>query len=944
MWRKIKKFLKSFTLIELLIVIWILAVFWVMAILTLTYWWWRARDSRQITDVIALRKSLTMYYTQNSDYPVPSKSISIFDQKWKLLWLQWYFDEEIYKVLWNLPRIVKDPSTNNFYTYTRYVNNQWFELWTFLNEPDKYSNLISDKVLWALWWEPYVTTYWIIWYCDNEWKVAFPKPLSLFDFNKKQFITQNNLWPAWKVYLNMNYLRWNGSLEWCSSQITAPVVWVSWSLTWLDIKQASWEEVKVDNDSIKDVLKEVCEHHWLCNAPDIYRISYNYIVLVYRWANWEIIIVEVMLDTTDWKYAPMWTPKQIYDWWDSSPQSGQVYWVIWWKWNSYEIYYGWWWGWLMRYSWWNYSWESYSWWSNPVSSYSWWWKTITGPLNFASYQKVNWSQSVWTYSVLDPVTNKSKWYIISYKQDVWWTVENNVEIPFECRMPKIIYLEQDVYIISYVWEDGGFYIKKVRIGSNWWVSWYEDINVDWEQDEEYNEVEYLQVWDNVFLMKYVDNEWKTILLSMWITWWNATVIDEMILETSPTSNMKMENIWWWYLNVSYMKWTTWINKLVSVTQDWQISLNESKSYNCEEMIISTVDMWQTVWVCSWLTPTFDLMSQSSILSQWSYSGEEEKCGWILPEYAELNWQEKTWKEWQYNTESWECNFKCMDNYYYSDWICKPYSCSVTLTQVNSHDYYVDAMSNWQIIDVISNYKNITNWKAQYKQSFQCNTNTIVPSWAETIVNIVCFNWFIKVWNVCVDQPVNSSCAQILSQNPDSMNWNYWIDTDWGWSNLPIKVYCDMSNWWWTRVQYEDFEIWSTSWWTNNKLTLCGSSWYILWWYWVLWKVNNSKTYELKWVPHTQVKVTWHYMFIDSWDWERWYLYLDWENFFSVSKNFKNSSRNICWRSWRRDIWAVSFNVTKDITSDNITLKWYSDLNQSTTDESWWLDNVAVWVK
>ncbi|MEF2174854.1 MAG: fibrinogen-like YCDxxxxGGGW domain-containing protein, partial [Candidatus Absconditabacteria bacterium] len=381
-----------------------------------------------------------------------------------------------------------------------------------------------------------------------------------------------------------------------------------------------------------------------------------------------------------------------------------------------------------------------------------------------------------------------------------------------------------------------------------------------------------------------------------------------------------------------------------VSQEGQISLKETKSYNCEEMIMSTVDMGQTVGVCSGLTPTFDLMSQSSLLSQGINYGEEQMCGGTLPEFAELNGIEKTGKEWQYNTESGECNFKCMDSYYYSDGICKSYNCSVTSTQVNNHNYYVDAMLNGQILPVLSEYMPIENGKSQYKQSFQCNTNNLTPTGGETIIDTVCNNGFIKVGNNCINQPTSKSCSETLSQNPDSMNGMYWIDPDLEGGNLPVEVYCDMGNGGWTRVQYENFETGSTSGWTNNRLTRCSSYGYILGGYGVLGRVNNSKTYNLKGVPHTQVKATMNYMFIDSWDGERGDVYLGGTRIFSMNMDtHTNRMKNFCgWSSERDTSRGVSGIISH--TGDSVEVRGYSTLNESTGNESWGLDNVAVWVK
>ncbi|MEF2175986.1 MAG: prepilin-type N-terminal cleavage/methylation domain-containing protein, partial [Candidatus Absconditabacteria bacterium] len=51
--KKLKKFLKSFTLIELIIVIAIIAILSAAAFLLLTQWMSKSRDSRKVTDINA---------------------------------------------------------------------------------------------------------------------------------------------------------------------------------------------------------------------------------------------------------------------------------------------------------------------------------------------------------------------------------------------------------------------------------------------------------------------------------------------------------------------------------------------------------------------------------------------------------------------------------------------------------------------------------------------------------------------------------------------------------------------------------------------------------------------------------------------------------------------------------------------------------------------------
>lgn len=126
---KFKKFLKSFTLIELIIVIAIIAVLGASAFLLLSQWMSKSRDSRRISDLKTLEKSINISFlsSESSNYPLPDPNIIIkTDNNW-VLWSQWKFWDSITQNVNNLNKIPKDPSWD-YYDYSVTQDRKSYEL------------------------------------------------------------------------------------------------------------------------------------------------------------------------------------------------------------------------------------------------------------------------------------------------------------------------------------------------------------------------------------------------------------------------------------------------------------------------------------------------------------------------------------------------------------------------------------------------------------------------------------------------------------------------------------------------------------------------------------------------------------------------------------------------------------------------------------------------
>lgn len=596
--KKYKKFLKSFTLIELIIVIWIILILAVAAVIGLSNWMRKARDARKIADINSLSKAILIYEITDGWFPLPSKAINITDQKWTIIWKQWLFDTEIFKVVSSLTKVVKDPTANNYYTYTRYDNNKWFEIGTFLDEFEPYSNFLSQKAFAEDWvTDPYVFVYWKLNFCDENWNVLFPKPLTIYDANKPEYVNQRNMWEFGKVMLNLNFLQWSEDKEqtgtWeCSRAIQAPVIWYDSYTTWLNISQASNLNFNYSTGGLNEILQSACPNFWLCNAPDIYKINYNYQLLTYTKPDKSLVILETLYNPTIWKYEII-NNEIVLSWaWYTSIDSGKVFdvkvnlasdYIIYYTWKEWDLY--------------SYSSQTGS--STKFSSWgswasSWWW-TSWGWFSFAGKD--------WTVSTIS-FSNKTVW---TYSK--WWNVYfysipsssnssaiNITELPFDGKTPQIFNINDNNYVIIYEWLDWKIYTNKLEIDSSGNIS--SNIQLDsWTLNQIVTQewcmknLRLLQVWNNVFLLAFENTAWLTKVASLildneWFTYVNLLTVDSSVI-----SDFNFTTTWWWYVNLTYTKSWNWNLKVIYVDELWNITLEDTKTIAWSDYSVSNILPW-----------------------------------------------------------------------------------------------------------------------------------------------------------------------------------------------------------------------------------------------------------------------------------------------------------------------------------------------------------------
>ncbi len=134
--KKFKKKLNNqgFTLVELIVVITILAILWTIAFISLQWYSAQARDSKRVSDISNIKKSLELFSLNTWKYPKPD-SYNTVSYTWELIWYQWTVWEQVTKNLSrNLNKKPIDPLTQEEYTYSTINSQTEFEvLWLYEN-------------------------------------------------------------------------------------------------------------------------------------------------------------------------------------------------------------------------------------------------------------------------------------------------------------------------------------------------------------------------------------------------------------------------------------------------------------------------------------------------------------------------------------------------------------------------------------------------------------------------------------------------------------------------------------------------------------------------------------------------------------------------------------------------------------------------------------------
>lgn len=652
--KKLQKILKWFTLVELIIVIWIVATLSAAAFLILTHRMSKSRDARKIADINSLSKGVLIYELENFGYPSPSNSISLTDQYWNEIWKQWLFDKAVVDQLSSIHKTVKDPFTNEYYSYTTYDKYRWFEIWTFMEALWKVTYNIHNKAFAESTEEinPYVFVYWKVKVCEDNWEIKYPNPISVYDNNNFKYANTKTMWRWWKIMFNMKYLNWSKKvLEWtwslCDSEVQAPIVWYVSYNTWMNLKQTHKEKIIDTNDWILEIIQEECTHNSLCNSPDIYRVKYNlYIIVYYNPSTWEITLIEAEYNPTTNKFEKK-TKEKIYNGGWTSSESWKIYWIA----NSpnwkYQIYYGGWNGWVQVYTQWLGG------WTNTWNTWTIWWgwtefenMTLDKWVSVAQGEK----QTVLAFS--KSWTNES--YISTITENNWIISQQTIKLPFECKMPKIIYVDENEYLIVYIDENWNSWVSRVKYDNSSLQPVFLDSWFEWSL-ENINDVKIALVWSNIVASVNSNDNWQIVVKTK--EYENGILIDRqsLLLDDWTISNIQVKSWWKWDLNVTYTKWTTNIAKYYQISNVWDIVLKNTSTVNCENPTLSQLSSSEYVNICWWSSIQISKLENDKvniIENEWELENDNYRNvniaideSWIANSqwWVYSNWSLQLWK-------------------------------------------------------------------------------------------------------------------------------------------------------------------------------------------------------------------------------------------------------------------------------------------------------------
>ncbi len=141
-------------MVELIVVVVIIAILWTIAFISIVNYPKQARDSKRISDLRLMEKSLSLYELLVWSYPMPEEIKTISSISWAIEWTFW---NDNFLQVWKLDQLPKDPLSDKTYTY--FVSDNWksFRIETKLEDGSIFSvwnlnpdNLLGTSLTWSI--------------------------------------------------------------------------------------------------------------------------------------------------------------------------------------------------------------------------------------------------------------------------------------------------------------------------------------------------------------------------------------------------------------------------------------------------------------------------------------------------------------------------------------------------------------------------------------------------------------------------------------------------------------------------------------------------------------------------------------------------------------------------------------------------------------------------
>ncbi|MFT5681284.1 MAG: hypothetical protein ACI8RZ_002190 [Myxococcota bacterium] len=190
------------------------------------------------------------------------------------------------------------------------------------------------------------------------------------------------------------------------------------------------------------------------------------------------------------------------------------------------------------------------------------------------------------------------------------------------------------------------------------------------------------------------------------------------------------------------------------------------------------------------------------------------------------------------------------------------------------------------------------------------------------------------------------CLTILTEDSTAAGGDYWIDFD----GTATETECDMTTdgGGWTLIFEDDFESTPDAGWSLSTTTTCGSWSDILGGYGVMAGGEIDITVDTYALSHTEIWVDLYYLALDSWDSETAYVEVDGTSIFSQTQNNHSSSYSeVCgWNRGYNGSYDSRHAISEIVNHTDSVIEMIagSTLDQASTDESFGIDDVTVWVR
>ncbi len=202
-----------------------------------------------------------------------------------------------------------------------------------------------------------------------------------------------------------------------------------------------------------------------------------------------------------------------------------------------------------------------------------------------------------------------------------------------------------------------------------------------------------------------------------------------------------------------------------------------------------------------------------------------------------------------------------------------------------------------------------------------------------------------------------SCKALLDKG-QTKDGTYWLDPDGGSNANAFTVFCDMKGGGWTRLALEstaDAAGWSSGTLTNAKVAGVTTKVHGMWGS----GGGAQKSFDLKGVPHTALRISGRYYAVDSWDNEGngAQLHIDGKLRWGAKKSYSQSGQGAGWVTakftpapWGNNAgpngyWKLETAMAPiSHTAGKALVRFATGLDQALDDESFAFSHVGVWVK